>query len=152
MHLSRIFSIATLCLATAAAAAAQRPAPELDESKRVFEKTCGNCHPIKTVVAGRRTPDQWEETFIKMIELGAKASDNDFGIALDYLIAKHGRVNVNRAPAADIIEVLGLPSEEVKAIVSYRREHGDYADFDALSKTPGIDVEKLKVLRDAVSF
>ena len=152
MHLTWIFWIATLCLSAAGAVAAQGPASKLDGSKRVFEKVCGNCHPSKTVVASRRTPVQWEDTLIKMIELGAKASDDEFGIALDYLIGKHGRVNINRAPAGDIIDVLGLPSEKAKAIVAYRRKHGNYADFDALSKTPGVDVEELKVPRDAVSF
>lgn len=152
IRLKRTVWIGFLCLAAAGATSAQEPGSEFDRSKRVFEKICGNCHPLKTVVAGRRSPVQWEETLIKMIDLGAKASDDEFGMALDYLIRKHGRVNVNRAPTIDIIEVLDLPKDEAKAIVAYRREHGDYADFEALSKTPGIDLEKLKELRDAVSF
>ena len=152
MHLTRIFWIGIICLAGGGALAAEAPTSELDESKRVFEKVCGNCHPLKTVVGGRRSPMQWEDTFVKMIGLGAKASDDEFGLALDYLIRAHGRVNVNRAPTRDIVDVLGIPAEEVKAIVAYRREHGFYADFDALSKTPGVNVEKLKELRDALSF
>ncbi len=152
MHWKRIFWIGILCLAGCSALAAQGPSSERDESKRTFEKVCGNCHPLKTVVGGRRSPIQWEETFVKMIGLGAKASDDDFSMALDYLIRTYGRVNVNRAPTLDIIEVLGIPSEQAQAIVAYRREHGFYADFDALSKTPGVDLEKLKALRDAVSF
>jgi len=140
-----------LCLAAAGALAAQEPS-DSSGSRRVLEKVCGNCHPLKTVIASRRTPVQWEETIIKMIDQGAKASDDEFGVALDYLIRNHGRVNLNRAPTNDIIDVLGLPSSEAKAIVAHRREHGDYADFEAVSKAPGVDVEKLKELRDAVSF
>ena len=106
MHLMQIFWIGILCLAVSGAVAAQGPTSELDGSKRVFERICNNCHPLKIVIASRRTPIEWEETLIKMIDLGAKAPDNEFGIALDYLIRKHGRVNVNRSPTSDIIEVL----------------------------------------------
>jgi competence protein ComEA len=85
-------------------------------------------------------------------EHGAKGSDEDFGIAFDYLVRNYGKVNVNRAATREITAVLGLSAKEAEAILNYRRENGDFQDFDGLLKVPGIDVEKLKQGKDAVTF
>jgi competence ComEA-like helix-hairpin-helix protein len=61
-------------------------------------------------------------------------------------------VNVNRAVAQDIAVVLGLSEKDADAVVAYRKANGDFADFDALCKVPGIDSEKLKQAREAASF
>ncbi|MBW8868292.1 MAG: helix-hairpin-helix domain-containing protein, partial [Acidobacteria bacterium] len=37
-------------------------------------------------------------------------------------------------------------------IAEYRKANGEFKDFDGLSKVPGIDLEKLKQGRDAISF
>jgi DNA uptake protein ComE-like DNA-binding protein len=36
--------------------------------------------------------------------------------------------------------------------VKYRKDNGDFADFDALGKVPGLSTEKLAPLRDAIVF
>src|SRR5437867_9845391 len=56
----------------------------------------------------------------------------------------YGRVNVNTATASEIAEVLGLLPQEAEAIVKYRRDKEKFEDFEALSKTPGVAVEKLE--------
>ena len=63
-----------------------------------------------------------------------------------------GRVNVNRAAAADLAKVLALTDKQASAIVDYRKANGDFADLDALCKVPGLDAEKLKAQQDAISF
>ena len=124
-----------------------------DPSERAFTNACAKCHPAERVTAMRRTRSQWEEVINKMITVrGAQVFDEDFDAVLGYLTRVYGSVNVNRAPAPDIVEVLNISDSLAAAIVTYRREHGAFEDFDALVKVPGIDRRKLEQKRDAITF
>lgn len=131
------------------------PSPQdaSDPGARVFANVCGKCHPKERAVVVRRTRSQWEEVITTMITVrNAQISDEDFDTVLGYLAREHGRVNVNRAAAEDIVEVLHVPEKVGETIVRYRKEHGPFADFDGLAKVPGIEREKLEGLRDAILF
>ena len=121
-------------------------------SKEAFQKLCVSCHKPEVASAGRRTRGQWEDVVEKMINKGAKGSEDEFMLVLDYLVAEHGRVNVNNATANEMVEVLGVTREEGEAIVKHRRASGKFEDFDALAKVPQIDVKKLEKKRGAISF
>jgi competence ComEA-like helix-hairpin-helix protein len=124
-----------------------------DPAAPVFASVCGKCHPKERVIAMRRTRSQWEEVITTMITArAAQISDDDFDTVLGYLARQYGRVNVNRAPASDIVEVLHVEDSVAASIVTYRKEQGAFADFDALTKVPGVDREKLEALRDAILF
>jgi competence ComEA-like helix-hairpin-helix protein len=82
----------------------------------------------------------------------AQISDEDFDTVLGYLTREHGRVNVNRAPAPDIVEVLHVADKVGETIVQYRKQYGPFEDFDGLVKVPGVEREKLELLRDAILF
>jgi helix-hairpin-helix protein len=124
-----------------------------DAAAPVFANVCGKCHPKERVIAMRRTRSQWEEVITTMITArAAQISDDDFDTVLGYLTRHYGRVNVNRAPAPDIVEVLHVEDTVAASIVTYRKEHGAFADFDALTKVPGVDREKLEPLREAILF
>jgi competence ComEA-like helix-hairpin-helix protein len=147
--------------ATAGVLADTSPAPEAartrqdadEKSKQVFTTNCARCHPIDRVTAMRRSRPQWEEAITTMITArGAQVSDDDFDIILDYLVKEYGRVDVNRASAEDLVEVLNISEKLAAAIVAYRKEHGRFEDFDALAKVPGIDREQLETKRDAITF
>jgi amidase len=43
-------------------------------------------------------------------------------------------------------------AKEAESIVTHRQTHGRFDGFDALTKVPGIDREKLEKSRDAISF
>jgi len=120
--------------------------------KEALQKVCGACHALERVTASRRSRAQWDETMDKMISLGAKGTEEEFAAIMAYLIRWYGRVNVNVATAGEIAEVVGLSEKEAEVIVKYRREKGKFDDFEALSKAPGVAVEKLKKSRDAISF
>ena len=123
------------------------------KSIQVLTNNCARCHPIDRVTAMRRSRAQWEETITTMITArGAQVSDDDFTTILDYLVKEYGRVDVNRGQADDLIEVLGIDEKSAAAIVSYRKEHGKFEDFDALAKVPGIDRDQLEKKRDAITF
>lgn len=130
-------------------ASAQEPQ---DQSAVAFKRVCSSCHDAQRILATRRTRTQWEEIIGKMIDRGAEGTDEDFTAAEEYLMRISGRVNVNRATSADIVAVLGITEKEAAAITEYRKTNGEFADFEALCKVPGLDVEKLKTLQDAISF
>ena len=123
------------------------------KSQQVFAAVCGKCHPVERVTAMRRSRSQWEETITSMITArGAQISDEDFDTVLTYLSKEHGRVDVNRAEAEDIAEVLGVTEEMAAAIVAYRKQHGPFENFETLLKVPGIDRDAVDKKRDAITF
>ncbi|MEZ5401951.1 MAG: helix-hairpin-helix domain-containing protein [Bryobacteraceae bacterium] len=121
-------------------------------SKEAFQRLCVTCHKQEVVLASRRTRAQWEDTFEKMIAKGAKGSDEDFLLALDYLVADYGRVNINNATASEIVEIVRLPRDQAEAIVKHRRASGRFEDFEALAKVPGLDTKQLEAMRRAITF
>jgi competence ComEA-like helix-hairpin-helix protein len=139
-------------VAVAAVAASARAQDPDDASAGAFQRVCSSCHDAQRILATRRTRTQWEEIIGKMIDRGATGTDEDFTAAEDYLLKISGRVNVNRAAVVDMVKVLGIPEKQAAAIVDYRKANGDFADFGALCKVPGIDVDKLKTEQDAISF
>jgi competence protein ComEA len=142
---------AGLLASVTASLAAGRQEPE-DHAAVAFKRVCATCHDAERILSARRTRTQWEEVIDKMIERGAAGTDEDFTAAEQYLLRVSGRVNVNRALSTDIVDVLGLTQKDADAILEYRKSNGEFKDFDELCKVPGIDLEKLKQGRDAVSF
>ncbi len=132
-------------------AMAQDNGSAVDKRQAVFQKVCGTCHSADKVEA-RRTRTQWEDLIYKMIDMGAKGTDEEFRTILDFLATEHGRVNVNRGSSSELSAVLGLTAQQANLIVNYRRDNGKYENFAALAKTPGLDTAKLEKLRDAMSF
>ena len=152
---SAAFAISILTFAGAATWPSRTHARWLDQdpSAATFQRVCSNCHPITRVTASRRSRPQWEEVIETMINSrNAKVSDEDYEVILEHLVKNYGRVNVNQADNKELSDVLGISDGLAGTIVSYRRDHGSFADFDALVKVPGIDREALEKKRDAISF
>jgi competence protein ComEA len=147
----RLFGAALILFLFASGARAQNGDAPADKRHAVFERLCTTCHPMDKITA-RRSRSQWEDLLYKMIDLGAKGSDEEFRTILDYLSSEYGRVNVNRGPAGELSAVLGLTKKQASAVVAYRREHGKFKSFDDLAQIPGIDAGELEKLRDAISY
>lgn len=141
------FLFAAALVAVASAAQDQDDAPAA-----AFRRVCSNCHDAERILATRRTRTQWEEVIEKMIDRGAEGTSDDFTTAEEYLMRVSGRVNVNRAATKDMMTVLGITEKDANAIADYRKTNGEFKDFDALTKVPGIDLDKLNKGRDAISF
>ena len=146
-----LLGVASILLWFTGAAAAQDEAAAVDKRHAVFQKVCATCHAMDKV-GGRRTRAQWEDLMYKMIDLGAKGSDKELQTVLEYLSSEYGRVNVNRGSASELSAVLGLTAQQAGAVVTYRREHGKYENFEGFAKTPGLDPAQLEKLRDAMSY
>jgi competence ComEA-like helix-hairpin-helix protein len=143
--------VAGLAVVTGAAIATSAQEPD-DHASVAFKRVCSSCHDADRILATRRTRTQWEEVIEKMIDRGAEGTAEDFTAAEEYLLRVSGRVNINRALSKDIVIVLGLTQKDADAIAEYRKTNGDFKDFDEVCKVPGIDLEKLKQGRDAISF
>ncbi len=125
----------------------------LAQSKAVFERLCSECHSLEDVTTlPPRSRADWEETVDKMVSMGATGSDQELAAVLVYLTAEYARVNVNKAPADEIADVLDLPARDAAAIVKYRQDKGKFEDFEGLSKVPGVDVKKLEKKKTAIAF
>ena len=87
-----------------------------------------------------------------MVARGAVVNDEDYDVIIKYLVTEFGRVDVNKATAADLAEVLHLEPADADAIVAARKTVGRFADFDALVAAPGVPVAALEKRRDALFF
>jgi competence ComEA-like helix-hairpin-helix protein len=120
--------------------------------RALYVRVCAGCHDLERTESLRRTESEWRGTIFEMIEAGAEASDADYQTILDFLVGNYGAVAVNRALADDLVTVLAISKEDGDAIVAYRTTHGDFDDFDELTKVPGIDVDKLEERRASLRF
>jgi competence ComEA-like helix-hairpin-helix protein len=153
MQVAGLLGVCGACIGLVAVAmAAEAQGPTNDKPAQAFARICSDCHDRDRIVGNRRSKSSWDEVIDKMVEKGAVGSDEDFTLVEQYLLHNYGLVNVNRAPAAEIAEVLGVAEKDAQAIVQFRKDKGDIKDFDALCKVPNLDVEKLTKMREAIAF
>jgi len=107
--------------------------------------------------------DEWKLEVDDMVARGAEGSEQEIRTVIDYLaknLAGRGgsrpiqrtRIYVNRASAQQLQAALGISLGEAQEIVRYRETHGFFNSFEALSKAPGVDVGKIGLNRDRLSF
>lgn len=58
--------------------------------KEVILNTCTQCHDLFRIKANRRSPDEWEETLISMLNEGAQLNDEEFARVHQYLSRNFG--------------------------------------------------------------
>ncbi|HLB41371.1 MAG TPA: helix-hairpin-helix domain-containing protein [Gammaproteobacteria bacterium] len=65
------------------------------------------------------------------------------------------KINLNKADAKELAKVKGLNTSKARAIVAYRKKHGDFKSLDDLAKVRGfkrMNVEKLKTVQDQLTL
>lgn len=65
------------------------------------------------------------------------------------------KVNVNAATAKQLMKVRGLSGSKAKAIVAYRKKHGNFKSLDELAKVKGftkMKADQLKSIQDQLSL
>ena len=138
--------LVALCLVRAHA----QDLPE-GKGKGLVEQVCVACHGLEAVTGQRATLKGWNGIIDDMIQRGATAKPEEFRTIAEYLATNFGKVNVNKATAKEIETALELTGSEAEAIVKYREEHGEFKDWDGLSKA-GVDPKKLQGKKDRVAF
>ena len=58
------------------------------------------------------------------------------------------KVNVNKATAKELMKVKGLNASKARAIVAYRKKHGDFKTVDDLSKVKGFKKMKPEMMKE----
>ncbi len=117
-----------------------------------FQEICGRCHTPDRITGTRKSGLEWQETIDKMILKGAQVSDSDYDVIHAFLVRNFDRLDINWAESDEMVTALGLTPEEAGKIAAYRKEHGDFKDFEALARVPGVDVRKLEAKKIAIAF
>jgi competence ComEA-like helix-hairpin-helix protein len=120
--------------------------------EEVFLNRCSTCHGTERALVAPRTRRGWEGVLAEMVNNnGAQLEAGESDAILAFLTERHGLVNVNAATAEEIV-ALGLSKQDADTIVSYRTDHGPFADFAALRGVPGVDADRLDAVRQRVAF
>jgi competence ComEA-like helix-hairpin-helix protein len=123
------------------------------KGKAQFMRVCGDCHGVDVVIKISNTPDGWAAVVDDMVSRGAQGTQDDFDLVSRYLAANFGpKVNVNKATEKELSMVLGLSSDDARAIVHYRETLGNFKDWGDLEKVPHIDMKKLESERTRIDF
>lgn len=118
-------------------------------------KVCGECHPADNFRSKRLARDGWAEKVSNMMDQGAKASDAEQEIIIGYLTADFGpdsKIYMNTAGFAELRAVLGLTLAQTTALTDYRKEHGDFKDWQQVAAVPGGDAAKVEAKKDLMVF
>ena len=68
---------------------AHGPLPD-GPGKEVILNTCTQCHDLFRIKANRRSPEEWEETLVSMLNEGAMLNDEEFPRVHQYLSRNFG--------------------------------------------------------------
>jgi competence protein ComEA len=121
--------------------------------KDTLTKVCGACHEAEIVAGQSRTRDAWFKVINDMLALGADGTDDELKSILDYLSTTFPKkVNVNKAPAAELQSVLELSTKTAEDIVTYRDKNGAFKTLDDLKKVPGLDSQKMETEKNRIVF
>ncbi|HWD00767.1 MAG TPA: helix-hairpin-helix domain-containing protein [Candidatus Sulfopaludibacter sp.] len=125
--------------------------------KAETQKICSQCHELDRSISLRQDHAGWQATLDKMVTLGAKGTDQEFQLVVDYLAAHYPaeqipRINVNTCRAIDLESGLTLRRSQAAAIIEYRTKNGPFKSIEDLKKVPGIDAAKLELKKDRLVF
>jgi competence ComEA-like helix-hairpin-helix protein len=113
---------------------------------------CAACHDVDTVVAKRRSADEWRFIIEGMVSRGAGGTDAELSIVRRYLTRHFGTVNVNAAPSDELEAVLPISLSQAQAIVRHRGERGEFADLESLGKVPELSGSPVDAWKDRITF
>jgi competence protein ComEA len=122
------------------------------EGRDVFTMKCSLCHGLENATGMRRTREDWEGIVNDMEAAGALLTKDDMKLIVGYLAQNFGKININKAAAGDIESILSLSSSDATAIVTYRREHGDFKTIDDVKNVPGIHQSTIDEKKDWIAF
>ena len=99
---------------------------------------CGKCHNLQMVMDTRKSYDAWHDTVQKMVNLGAKGTDDQFDDIMDYLHRTMTTIDVNSADPDELEIVLNVSETAAQAIVARRRTKR-FTGLADLKSIPGVD-------------
>lgn len=144
-------SASLLALAPPPAQATTDKLPEAP-GKAVVITLCGSCHTVDLIPDSRMTVANWNRTVESMKEFGATASDGEWQTVKDYIVVHFALLEVNKALAKEISQVLRVDEKVAEDIVAYREKQGPFKTVDDLKAAPGVDAATLDALAPRLMF
>ena len=125
------------------AAGADAPETLSDRALRAREMqslqlVCGKCHNLQLVTSTPRSLDAWRDTMQKMVDHGARGTDDQFDDILDFLNRTVTTIDVNSADADELAAVLDVSEATAQRIIDRRRTR-KLTDVSDLKRIPGVD-------------
>lgn len=126
--------------------------------KQIILRECTACHLPDHFTKYRHTNDEWQAIVIRMGQRVRSATKEELDSVQKYLFTNFpkteeaGKLNVNKANAQEIAAGLGLTSDEAKALVEYRQQHGTFREWGELLAIYGVDGRKIEAAKDRMSF
>ncbi len=128
-----------------------KPLPQ-GEGRDAVEKMCSGCHGIATSTGTYHTRLQWLGLIDLMRQQGAPGTDEEAEAAVAFLSQHFGRVDINKAPEAELVRILELPQPMAAAIVEYRKRIGTFQMLEDLKKVPGLDYKLVEQKEGRITF
>jgi hypothetical protein len=117
-----------------------QPLPD-GPGRDVTARVCGTCHEPQRVASLRLSREGWEQVIGDMTQRGARVTDDDFAVVLDYLSAHFlgeaaQPLNLNTATNIDLEAVVGLTRKEAAALKEWLEKSGPCKALEELKKAP----------------
>jgi competence protein ComEA len=121
--------------------------------KDVFQAVCSECHEPARAADKQWTRAQWKDKVLEMLQESPDVSEMEREQIVEYLSRNFAKkVNVNKAPVAEIAATLEIASKDAAAIVAYRESKGGFKTLDDLKKVPGLEAREVDANRRRVEF
>src|ERR1700738_4341343 len=104
-------ALGLLCLATISKAQDQLPE---GPGKKTVETVCSGCHDLDTAIGTRHDKAGWKTVVDRMADRGARATDEEFQVIVDYLTKYFGSVE---AAASATTRVSNAATDRVSSAV-----------------------------------
>ena len=82
-------SIFILALSFSALTLQTLPARAQEKGAALLEERCSGCHPTSLTESKQKTPKQWQATVSRMINRGARLTDEEKKVLVDYLSERY---------------------------------------------------------------
>jgi hypothetical protein len=120
--------------------------------KELVATQCTACHDLKGTVQLRQSKDEWESLVIDMVGRGANLTVEQADQVIPYLAEVFGPqapplVDVNAAPAEDLVKLPGVTKDAADKLVAHRTTGAKIATREEAQTLLGLDAaafEKVK--------
>lgn len=130
----------------------QQTATEATTPKAAVVKICASCHGMELVTNTPRDYDAWHDTVQKMIDRGARGTQEEFGLVMDYLFQNMTPVDVNHSDADMLMGILHTDEKVAQAIIA-RRMSQPFKDLAELEGSiQGLDKAVLEAKKRMIFF
>jgi DNA uptake protein ComE-like DNA-binding protein len=111
---------------------------DLAREAESLKAVCARCHNLQIVTDTHKSYDAWHDTVQKMVDHGAKGTDDQLDDIMDYLHRTATAIDVNSAEADELEIVLNVSETTAQAIVA-RRATKKFTGPADLKSIPGVD-------------